>query len=317
MTPEADRASASHEQHGTDLRAPDFSLRQLSYFIAVAHHQSLQKASEALHVSAPAISAAVAHLEATLHTQLFVRRHARHLTLTEAGSDFAVECRSFLQAAAHLGAGRIESRAELQGRLHLGCLFSFAPYLIPRLLRDVQRKHAKIRLAWHEGHHEYLLEGLQTGAFDLAIMYDFEVPSSIATIPLKPAPLRVVVPGGHPLLRAGRATLAELATEPLILLDTPRTRDYLLSTFSAQGVAPRIAYRVQSMGMLQGLVQEGFGYSLLNFCPPFTHSFPLRYDQRAPNLVVAYMHQYRLGRTAAAVMESIQEVANHFNLGGD
>lgn len=309
-------ASTSSEQFGTELRAPDFSLRQISYFVAVAQHQSLQKAADSLHVSAPAISAAIASLETTLDVQLFLRRHARGLLLTEAGSAFAIECRNLLQDAWQLGSGRVGNGGDVHGRIHVGCLFSFAPFIVPALLREISQRFPRVRLVWHEGHHEYLLEGLQTGAFDLAVTYDFDIPSGISTIPLRPAPLRVVVPEGHRLLQNQRATLAELATEPLILLDLPRTREYMLSAFSGEGVAPRIAHRVHSMGMLLGLVQEGHGYSLLNFCPPHALSFPLQSNHRTPSLVVAHSHRYRLGRTAAAIVECVDALADRLSFSG-
>lgn len=81
------------------MRAPDFSLRQLSYFLAAAECESVQQAAQALHVSAPAVSTAIAHLEALLGVQLFRRRHARGLILTEQGSAFAVQCCGILQEA--------------------------------------------------------------------------------------------------------------------------------------------------------------------------------------------------------------------------
>ena len=289
----------------TEIRAPDFSLRQLSYFVAAARHQSLHKAAEALHVSPPAVSAAIAHLEETLKVQLFLRRHARGLVLTEAGGAFAIECRNLLQQSWELGSGRLLDTHEVQGHVHLACLFSFAPFVVPPLMRQVTERFPRTRLFWYEGHHEYLLEGLQTGAFDLALMYDFEVPSGIECTPLRPAPLQAVLHGAHPLLHRSTVHVRDLATEPLILLDTPRTRNYMLSAFSADGVAPRIAHRVYSMTMLLGLVENGQGYSLLNFCPPNTHSRVLESKLRTPNLVIAHSHRYRYTRAAAAVREII------------
>lgn len=295
-----------------ELRAPDFSLRQLSYFIAVARHQSLQKAADSLHVSAPAVSAAIAHLEETLGVQLFLRRHARGLVLTEVGSAFAVECRNLLLQSWELGSGRlVDTRQEVQGQVHLACLFSFAPYLLPPLMRMVAEDLPKARLHWYEGHHEYLLEGLQTGAFDLALMYDFEVPSGVECIVIRPAPLQAVMPPGHPLLHRQHVSVRDLATEPLVLLDTPRTRNYMLSAFSADGVAPRIAHRVNTMTMLLGLVNNGQGFSLLNFCPPNTHSVELKSSLRTPNLVLAHSHSYRFTRASTTVRDMVTTLAEH------
>nr|WP_232533494.1 LysR family transcriptional regulator [Delftia acidovorans] len=53
------------------------SLRQLEYFVAAARHGSTARAAEAIGVSQPSISKAIADLEALWGEALFVRRHAR------------------------------------------------------------------------------------------------------------------------------------------------------------------------------------------------------------------------------------------------
>ena len=308
-----------------ELLAPEFTLRQLSYVVAAAHHGSVHRAAESLHVSAPAVSAAIAHLEATLGVKLFLRRHARGLVLTEAGNALALECRNLLNQAWDLGSGRRIDTREVQGWVHLGCLFSFAPFVVPPLVRRFQDRYPSARVYWHEGNHEYLMEGLQTGAFELAILYDFEVPSGIGCTAIRPAPLQAVLPGGHPLAAKRSLTVAALAAEPLVLLDFPRTSEYILSAFGAAGVTPRIAHRVHSIPMLRGLVASGLGYGLLNFCPPFTHpamgslvTRPLQCSLRTPNIVVAHSHRYRFTRPARALVDCAEEIVRGLalNAGG-
>lgn len=292
-----------------ELLAPDFTLRQISYFVGAAHHQSVQRAAEELHVSPPAVSAAIAHLEEQLGVKLFVRRHARGMVLTEAGDALAIECRNLIGQAWALGSTRRPAAGEVRGWVHFGCLLSFAPFLVPPLVREFRKRHPQARVYWHEGNHEFLMEGLQSGALELAILYDFEVPSGIACLPLRTAPLQAVLPGDHRLARRKRIALRELAAEPMVLLDLPRTREYILSAFSASGLTPRIEYRAQSLMMLRGLVASGLGYSLLNFCPLYTHpaigtlaTRPLAARLRAPNIVVAHSHRYQPTHTAQALI---------------
>jgi DNA-binding transcriptional LysR family regulator len=316
--------SAAETSVGAELLAPEFTLRQISYFVAAAHHGSVHRAAESLHVSAPAVSAAIAHLEATLGVKLFHRRHARGLVPTEAGVALALDCRNLINQAWDLGAGRRLDAREVQGWVHLGCLFSFAPFVVPPLVRAFQERYPGARVYWHEGHHGALMEGLQSGAYELAILYDFEVPSGIDCIPIRPAPLQAVLPGDHPLARRRRLTVAALAGEPLVLLDFPRTAEYILSAFGAAGLAPRIAHRVQSIPMLRGLVASGLGYGLLNFCPPFTHpamgtlvSRPLECAVRTPNIVVARAHRYRMTRAARALVGCAERIVRALALRAD
>jgi len=50
----------------------------------------------------------------------------------------------------------------------------------------------------------------------------------------------------------------------MVLLDWPMSREYFFSLFLSQNLEPNFAHRAQSLGMVQGLVANGFGYSLFN-----------------------------------------------------
>jgi len=306
------------------LRAPDFSLRQLSYFLAAAQYQSVQQAAAALHVSAPAVSAAIAHLEATLGVALFRRRHARGVILTEEGSAFAVQCRGILQNAREMASVGALDRHALSGQVRVGCLTTFAPLVIPALLREVKGKLPRARLTWAEGHHEYLIESLRTGTLDLAVLYDFEIPSGIQSVTLRDAPLQAVLPASHALAANASLSPADLTTEPFILLDLPRTREYMLTAFSSHGVLPRITETVHSFSMLLGLVAAGHGFSLLNFCPPYmvpglgrVVSRPFQAMVRQPSIVVAYSYRYHYPRVAAAIVECLSAIVDELPMQAD
>ena len=58
----------------------NFTLKHLRYFVAAGETGSVTKAAEAVHVSQPSISAAIAHLEAVFGLQLFIRHHAQGRT---------------------------------------------------------------------------------------------------------------------------------------------------------------------------------------------------------------------------------------------
>ena len=64
------------------IRFARLTLRQLEYLISVGETGSIARASEALNVSSPSISAAISQLEEELGFSLFVRRHAQGLSQT-------------------------------------------------------------------------------------------------------------------------------------------------------------------------------------------------------------------------------------------
>src|SRR4029434_8420829 len=62
-----------------------FELRHLDAFLAVCETLHFGQAAERLHMSQPALSRAIKHLEIALGLALF-DRHSRNVTLTDAGA---------------------------------------------------------------------------------------------------------------------------------------------------------------------------------------------------------------------------------------
>ena len=81
---------------------PEYTLRQLQYFVAAAEAGTVTQAAEAVHLSQSAMSTALADLEKAFQVQLLVRHHARGISLTPAGRELLVASRQLLAQAADL-----------------------------------------------------------------------------------------------------------------------------------------------------------------------------------------------------------------------
>src|SRR5579863_9688645 len=66
-------------------RVSALDIRRLSLFLAVVEHDGFTRAAQAVHISQPALSQAIAELEAELGGPLF-HRLGRTVTLTDAGT---------------------------------------------------------------------------------------------------------------------------------------------------------------------------------------------------------------------------------------
>src|ERR1700716_357664 len=71
------------------------TLRQLRVFEAAARHLSLTRAAEELHLTPPAVSIQIRHLEGHAHAELF-ERVGRGLRLTQAGAAVLIHTRDIL-----------------------------------------------------------------------------------------------------------------------------------------------------------------------------------------------------------------------------
>lgn len=300
---------------------PKLSLRQLTYFLATANHESVLRAAQALNVSSASISTAISQMEEFLQAQLFIRRHARGLVLTSAGQDLAAHARNILLHAREIESVAQRGSYRAVGRLSVGCLSTVAPYLIPLVLKELKDKHPDIELRWRQDRHEALLDGLHSGSFDLIIVYDYDIPTTLHASPLRSMPIQVVLPTGHPLASSQTCSLSDLVSLPMVLLDQPRTRDYFLSLFGSSGLSPTIAHRVDSFEMVRSLVANGFGFALLNFVPPYCvegHgtlvSRPLADVERPQNLVLARLYRFRAPRLVEELFKTISLAAQQLKI---
>ena len=234
-----------------------FTLKQIRYFVAVAETGSITEAGRRLHISQPSVSAAIAELEDRFKVELFIRHHAQGLTLTPAGSRLLKDAKSLLDQAEELRQGAVGLGQALEGELHVGCFQTFAPLVMPRVIRAFAAAHPAISITLHESHVQGVLDGLAAGRFELALTYDLNIGEEFAFDPLTEVPLHAVLARNHRLAKQPAVTLKELAELPMVLLNLPQSREYFLSLFAARGLRPRIAQETPTFETLRGLVAAG------------------------------------------------------------
>lgn len=244
-----------------------FSLRQLEYFVAVGEMGSIALASEKVNVSSPSISGAIAQLEAEFGLQLFIRRHAQGLTLTQAGRQMLAEARMLLARAEALNRLASDISGLVRGPLSVGCLLTFAQYVLPQTRRRFEKRYPEVRFSQTEMNQQEIFRGLREGGIDVALTYDLDIPPDLTFTPLVTLDPYVLLPIDHPLAARAAVTVADLVALPMILLDLPYSTDYFLSAFKAAGLQPLIAERTRDMGVMKSLIASGFGYGIANIRP--------------------------------------------------
>jgi len=210
-----------------------FSLRQLEYLVAVADCGSVALAAERCHVSSPSISAAIAQVEQEFGLQLFIRRHAQGLSLTEGGRQFTEAARAVLAAGAALNDRAAELTGQVSGPLSVGCLLTFAQVVLPQVRRGFAVAHPGVEFRQSEHDHAGLIDGLRHATLDVALSYDLEVPGDLEFLPLLSLDPHALLPEDHPLARRDFVTAGDLVGEPMVLLDLPYSAEYFLSFFTA------------------------------------------------------------------------------------
>jgi DNA-binding transcriptional LysR family regulator len=290
--------------------APSFTLVQLRYFAAAVEHGSMTAAARELVVSQSAISTAIATLEKELGVQLLLRQHARGLVPTAAGHEFCQEVRRFLAHAAELEEVARNASGALAGRLSVGCFSTLAPFHLPSMLAEFDRRYPDVRVQITEAEHAQLKQALREGVCELALMYGYDLDDDIDRVVVAESVPYVIVSARHRLARRKRVWLADLADDPMVLLDLPHTTAYFTSLVASVGIRPRIRFRSPGYETVRSLVAHGHGYALLNQRPQTDttydgeHAVVLELRDGLPPLevVVAWMRGTRLTRRAQAFL---------------
>ena len=243
------------------------TLRQLEYFVTVGEEGSIALAAEKVNVSSPSISAAIGQMEREFGLQLFIRKHAQGLALTQAGRQFMQQAKVVLAAADQLDHLASDISGIVRGPLSVGCLLTFAQLMVPQLRRHFESRYREVRVSQSELNQQEIFNKIRSGDIDIALTYDLEIPDDLKFVPLAKLPPYLLVGDAHPLADRTSVSVQELADHPFVLLDLPISNSYFMSLFRAAGVKPQIAERTRDMAVMRSLVANGFGYSIANIRP--------------------------------------------------
>jgi DNA-binding transcriptional LysR family regulator len=238
-------------------------LHQLRYFEAVARHLHFTRAAAELSVAQPSVSQQIAKLEAELGAQLF-HRMKRRVALTPAGL-------SFLPRVRRLLAELEEARAEVQelsglrkGTLAIGATPSVATHLLPPVLASFNQRHPGISITLREAGSHLLLQALDTGELDLAVVILPVRQPVVDTRPLLTERLVLAVQAGHPLATRKEVALRELRLMSFVAFRQGYDlREVTEAACRRLGFEPRAAIEGGELDSVLRLVAEGVGVAVV------------------------------------------------------
>ena len=238
-------------------------LRHLRYFLAVAEAAHFTRAATKLHVTQPTLSHQIRQLEGQLNLALF-DRIGRRVKLTAAGEVLLPHARRVLRELEEAQSALSELHGLKRGELKVGIVQTVNACVIPEIVARFSAAHSGIKVTCVELSVEDIEAGLESGRLDLGISFLPTQRPSIDGEKLFTEELVAVLPAEHAWQKRRELRVAELATQPLVLLSSPYcTRQLVDRAFAQARIRPRVQVEMNSVESILSTVRQGRLVSVL------------------------------------------------------
>ena len=224
---------------------------RLQSFLAVHETGSVRAAAETLHVTPPAISAAIAALEQALGVTL-LDKAGRGILPTDAGETFAGYARKLLGLLAE-AAGAVHEAD--RGRLRIGAVSTASEYVLPELMASFAAEHPHVELSLSVLPRDELFSRAADHAVDVVLAGRPPPGSGLVTRALRDNRLVLV---GRPGLRED-----PLTTTWLLTALGSGTRDTTLSLLTRLQASPPLL-TLGTAGAAVAAARQGLGVTLVH-----------------------------------------------------
>ena len=239
--------------------APLTALRELVELADQDGH--LTEAAAALGIPQSTMSRRIHALEGHLGVPLIVPR-GRAIGLTTAALDLVDGVRTALREIDAALIDSAEAADPEHGTIRFGFPLTMGAGEVPDLLAAFNRDHPGIRLDLKQAHGAELVDDLQRGVLDLAII--IPPPSEVPHEIVANQSIVAAVPADHRLADQAEITLAQLAEEEFI--STPATynlRELTDRWCESAGFVPQVKVEVTEFSTIREFVGRGMGVALI------------------------------------------------------
>lgn len=250
------------------------TLRQLTLFESVARNLSFTRAAEELHLTQPAVSMQIRHLEDSVGIALF-EKSGKRISLTEAGREVFHYSHSINSELADMKEVLQSLLGLSRGRLNIA-VASTVNYFAPRILAAFHKEYPGIHLELDVTNREKLIQMLIDNSVDMVLMGQPPTNVEVECEAFMENPLVVVAPPKHPLCAAGKVPLARLIEEVFLMREPGSgTRLAMERFFLEHDMKIREGMQMTRNEAIKQGVRAGLGLGVVS-----THTIELELETR-------------------------------------
>lgn len=234
--------------------------RKCQAFLRVVERGQLSKAADDLGYTQSALSQMISSLEAEVGVRLLDRsRTGSRLTIE--GRELLPSFEALVTAERRLAERAGEISGLETGVVRMGTIASISAHWLPKVIAEFEQTYPGVQFVIHQGDYALIPEWIRSGTIDFGFVNPRGV-TGLATRPLKSGAMSAVLPCDHPLAAHDVVALADLASEPFILLEEGGYYEPL-EAFAACGLAPHVKYTIHDDYSIMAMVSQSLGISVL------------------------------------------------------
>lgn len=238
------------------------TLDQFEAVAAIARLGSFTKAATILHLSQPALTVRILHLEEALGVRLFDRSN-RLVKMTSIGERLIPLFEHVLQEIKAVLAKSKDFSTLLKGTVTIGALPSISSKFLPTTISEFQKQYPGIEVSLRDVLAQRVVRLVKEEEVDFGIGTLISPEQNIQFTPLFTDHLGVIFPEGHPVERQRTITLKYLATFPLILMVSGTSvRNMVDRAFESIGEVIVPAFETVHMSTAVAMVRAGLGLTI-------------------------------------------------------
>lgn len=192
------------------------TLKQLRAFAAVCECGSITEAAERLFLSAPAVHTQLKLLESCVNSKLLNRTKNKRMTPTEAGKALLSAQAKIFGALDHAMEEVAAIDRGLRGFVRLGVV-STGKYFAPHILAQLNKSLPDVEIDLSVGNRTHIIEGLNNGHLDCAIMGRPPRIRGLRSVELGPHPHILIAKPGSELAKKRALTPQDILNSRIML----------------------------------------------------------------------------------------------------
>lgn len=219
-------------------------VRQIQSFLALYKTRNVTRAALELGLVQPAVSTQIAKLETELGVRLF-ERSTRGVTPTAEGETLHGLVLPLARELESVRQGMLDLGGRPTGVVRLGAVPSLSVGVVPHCLAGFCNSHPDVTVQLSEGYSATLLQQVESGNLDLALINDLQQPNGLVVEPLASEELVIVTAAGSGVLGSSGVSLAELTRTNVIVPSRGQGLRVLLDRTLAQAglvLKPRLEF---------------------------------------------------------------------------